>query len=978
MSHTTGRVVAITPVVIGPAGPTPPVAPGVWEHTLVPGPAPLGGAPRFVILHLSAMNIPAGAQVEVPLGYDQEVYTAASGPDVWTRPIDTANPIRVRFVGGAAGSVTLAEYGSGEPMFTDYPPGQEFFESTTNPDLFLHTNPYQEPTYQTWLRCGGTFDWQNAAAAAAGSVQEQTARAVGMFVHAGHGHEGEPDVLSTCTGTLIDTNLFLTARHCAVDADELDIRSGSVTFDYQTMPDGSRPPGYAPRFYKVRRVAAAGGTVSGWNTVPNGDWLILELEQLPVGVTPRPMRGTAPMAGEPVFAVHHPNAAVKKLQAGSLSSASVTSVVGFDYAGGSSGSALFDAAGNVLGAALASGANAPDTCEVGYTPARAVLDALAVPPAAPTPFDVMLVVDRSGSMSDPGTAGGTKMDEAREAASLFVQLVRLNAGDKLGMVSFSTTASDPVDEAPGNVNPGQKNQLVGPSPYTTGKIGALSPGGATSIGGGLQKAMSELPPSANRRAIVLLTDGMQNVAPMVADVEPSLGNTAVHAIGFGSDAQLDGALLNRLAHAHSGLYTRAADGLQLKKFFALCFGNIFEAGMLADPTLVLPAGAQDMVAVEFDVCDEDRITAVVGWETEAGRLDVELVTPSGAVVVPGTPGTESDRGRTWRFVKVPLPLAGQREGTWLLRVRRPPVVHGSGEFATTQPASAKDPIRYVVSVLADGGPRLVPMLPPKRLYTGDPVNPKVVLQYANGTTPGGEVTLEVERLDGSLGALVERAGLRPPLVGEEPMGAFAATLRHIAQQAGGALPVATVTERLPLFDDALHDDGGLEPDGIFANPQSDLLRYEGTYSFRAVATYGHDCKGRREAMWSLHVLPGIDPDATDVEVVGGGIIRIRPRDRYGNPLGPGRGDGFGVTGVPGTTVTGGVVDNGDGSYDVPVSAPGGGTPGVVVTQPDRDPVVLVPGSSVTPGGDRRGCLLWLVLLLLVLVVVLAVALVASS
>jgi hypothetical protein len=193
----------------------------------------------------------------------REVYTAASGADVWTRPVDTLAPITVRFVGGPTGSVTLPEYGSGEPYTTVHPEAS-YLTSTTDPDLFLHTNPYQEPTYQTWLECGASFDWQNAACAAPGSIHEQTARAVGMYVHADHDQASGQQLLSTCSGTLIDTNLFLTARHCATDPDELDIRSGSVTFDYGTNCNGSRPAGYAPRFYKVRKVAAAGASAATW------------------------------------------------------------------------------------------------------------------------------------------------------------------------------------------------------------------------------------------------------------------------------------------------------------------------------------------------------------------------------------------------------------------------------------------------------------------------------------------------------------------------------------------------------------------------------------------------------------------------------------------------------------------------------------------------------------------------------------------
>ena len=82
-------------------------------------------------------------------------------------------------------------------------------------------------------------------------------------------------------------------------------------------------------------------------------------------------------------------------------------------------------------------------------------------------------------------------------------------------------------------------------------------------------------------------------------------------------------------------------------------------------------------------------------------------------------------------------------------------------------------------MLADGGPRLVPLLTRRRCYTGDTVKPLVALQYPSGTSPRGNVTLAVERLDGSLGALVQRTGLDQPETDDEPLDAFAAILRRI-------------------------------------------------------------------------------------------------------------------------------------------------------------------------------------------------------
>jgi len=152
----------------------------------------------------------------------------------------------------------------------------------------------------------------------------------------------------------------------------------------------------------------------------------------------------------------------------------------------------------------------------------------------------------------------------------------------------------------------------------------------------------------------------------------------------------------------------------------------------------------------------------------------------------------------------------------------------------------------------------------------------------------------------------------------------------------------------------------MEPDGIFNNRLKDLTRVEGTYHFRAVATYGAACHSSREAIWSIHVEPGIDPGRSTVTVIdvsgNHGTVVIVPRDPYGNPIGPGRGGGFTVSPIPGVQVVGTVKDRGDGSYGVSVTwdPTVTATPGVVVAQPDRPPVVMTPplAQPMPPCGPR--------------------------
>ena len=55
--------------------------------------------------------------------------------------------------------------------------------------------------------------------------------------------------------------------------------------------------------------------------------------------------------------------------------------------------------------------------------------------------DTMLVIDRSGSMADKEGTSGTKISNAKTAASNFIDIVARDAANKFGLVSFATTAS---------------------------------------------------------------------------------------------------------------------------------------------------------------------------------------------------------------------------------------------------------------------------------------------------------------------------------------------------------------------------------------------------------------------------------------------------------------------------------------------------------------------------------------------------------
>ncbi|MEX3944868.1 trypsin-like peptidase domain-containing protein [Paraburkholderia sp. BR10937] len=934
MSHITGTVQVLgAPLIIGP---------GVTVFNPPASPAP--GGTKYLVLHFQNLNFQPGDELQINLGYDVDRFTAADGPSFWTRPVNVyAFPagVQITYVaaGPGTGSVQLDQYGRGERH-----QGESGHPSFSNCDPFYQPPAYEEPTYDPFWYCANPPNWENAACAAPSTdVRARVSRSVGMILSVEASDFTGIQQLSTCSVTLVDTDKVITAGHCHTPAEALN---GSITFDYQTQCDGSRPAGYNPRFYKVKAVLAH-------RYDSTGDYSLLQLAEAPAGIPVIQMRPDLPGAGEQIFGVHHPNGAVKKLSIPhgqgfdtivNSSASAINVLTNFHVSGGSSGSGLFDAAGRIVGI-LSNGTPCSGSL-LNYFPIATMLQLVAPSPPPPVTRDVMLVFDRSGSMSlDDGT-GRPKIDAARDALSLFVQLVKSDAGNRLGLVSFSTSASSPVDFAISDVTPASKAALIGPPPYIAGLLPGLVPDGMTSIGGGLGAAQGQLSGAGgpNPKAILLMTDGLQNQPPMIADVDGLLAGTTVHAIGFGSESNLDGALLQALAASHGGLYTRASGGLSLEKFYAAAFGNIFEYGILMDPEFDLPANQAAGTALPFRICGEEAITVVAGWDNAGGSLYAEVTTPGGAVITINAPTTETASGRTWTFLRVPLPIGGERDGLWSVNVVRP---GGGGEFPPPAPA-----LRYFVNIIPSGGPSMRRFREKPRYYTGDTINPMVLIRYDDGGWPDGmSASMTVSYPDTSVGNVISQAGLAPAgAVDADGIAPRQATLQAIEQSSGK--PVVTyVDTTFDLANDSSNTDGAFEATATFGKPLVDFLKAEGNYTFHAKATYGDDCMGMRELTWSIHVEVGIDPDKTTATTTdlppgadGHSCARMvfTPRDKYGNLLGPGRTDGFTVAAQPGGTLSGPVTDRGDGSYQVDVCMDPGllEPPQIGIVQPGRDPVVV--------------------------------------
>jgi von Willebrand factor type A domain/Trypsin-like peptidase domain len=721
-----------------------------------------------------------------------------------------------------------------------------------------------------------------------------------------------------------------------------------VTFDYETDQNGNAPGGYSPRFYKVVEVLAQ------QNVNTNLDYSLLRLAEAPTGVPVVQLRPDLPVFGEHVFGLHHPNGAVKKLSIPHGEGFSTVTDSGpsgifvpqnFHVSGGSSGSGLFDMAGRIVG--VLSRGNPCSGSALGYCPTANVLADIAPTPPPPLTRDVMLVVDRSGSMSSDDGTGQTKIEAARDAVSLFVELVKSGTGNRVGLVSFSTSANSPVDFGVAPVTDPNKNTLIGPPPFSGGIVGALTPGGATSIGDGLAKARDQFPsPGTNPRSILLLTDGLQNTSPMIADVDSSLSGITVHAIGLGSESNLNGDLLTQLTTAHDGLYTRASSGLSLEKFFSSAFGNIFENGVLFDPEFDLPADTSPGTPVSFPIFGEEEITAIAGWNRDDASLLLEVTTPGGNTITSASPGVVSSSGRTWTFLRFKLPFGGERNGTWKVNVFRP---GGGGEFPPPSPA-----LHYFVNVIPTGGPKISRLPFNGPLYTGERYNPLVIVRYEDGSWPDQmNVSLTTTRPAASVGTILSKSGLGAPgSVDADALGAREATLQALEQLTGK--PVVQYVDTAFDLSDSARDSGGVfEPSGTFGKDLPDFLNVEGNYTFHARASYGDPgALGAREVLWSAHVEVGIDATATPVTTTplgtGNGCVRLTftPKDKYGNMVGPGKSNAFVLVPEPGSTISSPLNDLGNGTYYVDVCPDTSGgvltAPSVGLAQPGRPTVIVRP------------------------------------
>jgi uncharacterized protein YegL len=380
------------------------------------------------------------------------------------------------------------------------------------------------------------------------------------------------------------------------------------------------------------------------------------------------------------------------------------------------------------------------------------------------PIDIVLVIDRSGSMGYE-----SKIESAKNAAKAFIDLMRI--GDKIGVVDFDdkVTVTYPLTE----IDPGGAVRTAAKNAIDT-----LYARDYTSIGGGLKKGQDELNTRGAGdpvRVMVLLSDGLENTPPYVANVLPGIiaDKIVVYTVGLGSDA--DQELLQGIAEQTRGTYRFSPTGRELVEIYNSISARVYGQSVVRTVSGTVASGgtAEESVLVDSTI---GEVTFSVFWT--GSDLDLVLVRPDGSIVDPSVAETDPDisftSSTTYEFYKI----AGPQYGEWKMRI-----------FGKLTPSEGE---QYTISVSVIDAMILTVETDKPTYYVGAPIR----------------ITASIE--DNFLDVT-------------EPQYILGVTMEVTAEDPGRNV------YSFGLYDDGLHGDGEAN-DGVYANIFANTS-FVGSYNF---------------------------------------------------------------------------------------------------------------------------------------------------
>lgn len=396
---------------------------------------------------------------------------------------------------------------------------------------------------------------------------------------------------------------------------------------------------------------------------------------------------------------------------------------------------------------------------------------------------VLFSLDKSGSMQLPAGTGGTRMQLLHEAAARCVELMRDGSG--AGVVSFDHDAYPGIGLLPFAPASSHRGDVVA-------TVNALVPGGATSIGDGIELARTTLIGGAapfTGQALLVLTDGLENQPKYLNQIAAGSINARTFAIGLGTAQQVSTSALATIANGTDGyilltgpLTPDTNSYFLLSKYFQQILVTATNENIVTDPSGFIGPGTT--VRVPFEIAEtEIDMTAVLLVDLPVVSLALEA--PDGSIWKEAdlaALGAEVVRGTNMTFGRVALPLpsgAGLHAGMWhaVLRVDRTRfkreltklgrAVEAGSVFATDFERLKAHGIRWSVTVSSWSNVRLGARVTQTSFEPGATLRLDAILtEYGQPVAGRAQVTAEVVRPDGVPISIS---------LAEEAPGAFAAT-----------------------------------------------------------------------------------------------------------------------------------------------------------------------------------------------------------
>jgi len=312
---------------------------------------------------------------------------------------------------------------------------------------------------------------------------------------------------------------------------------------------------------------------------------------------------------------------------------------------------------------------------------------------APIPVNSVLVLDRSGSMAD--SAGPTsKIGALRIAGQMWADLLRpetgAGTGDAVGLVKYNVTNEE---YAPLKLIDAAHRATITTAfePAAIADVNRLQPVNGTGIGGGMQRGADllrtvTLEPSGTsirKHAMVVMTDGIENQTPSIADVLPGItgadSRLRIYSLGLGNDLEL--AKLQSITNRANGFHQVSGDltGTQrfdLQTFYFKILVDTLDWQLVVDPTYAVNlATTNAQIVSTAHVCSSDLAALFVVMDEPGLRpfYDLQLLDPNGNVLslgasVGGVPVQVIER-ENYRIFKVVFPdltLSSSYIGDWQL------------------------------------------------------------------------------------------------------------------------------------------------------------------------------------------------------------------------------------------------------------------------------------------------------------------------